>query len=101
MSYKATPKDVINVAAMECAASCIMTALNIAGLNYRFYLLSYWNLNYHARNLLSGEVNIMRNDLLYAYGIEHKCHIGNEQHLIQALEQKHMILFACHASKLH
>ncbi|MGG1516563.1 hypothetical protein ABE504_14185 [Paenibacillus oryzisoli] len=100
MSYRATPENIIHVAPMECAASCIMTALNIAGLNYRFYLLSYWNLNYYAKNLLSGEVNIMRNHLLYAYGTQIKCHNGNAYDLIQAMEQEQLVMFACQASKL-
>jgi hypothetical protein len=99
MKQLITSVDIIKLAAMECAASCIVTALNIAGLNYRYFLLSYWNLTYSSKIIMSGK-HMRRNDLQYAYGIEKECKLGNDNDLIALLQQNHMVLLTCHASRL-
>jgi len=95
-----TSGDLIKLGAMECAASCIMTALHITGLDYRYFMLSYWNLTYTSKIIMSAK-NIIRTDLLYTYGIKKEFMKGNEQNLIELMQGNHMAVLPCHASKLH
>ncbi|MFD0697453.1 hypothetical protein ACFQZT_25590 [Paenibacillus sp. GCM10027628] len=94
-----TAGDIVKLAAMECAASCIMTALTIAGHDYRYFLLSYWNLNYNSKIIMSGK-NMRHNDLQFAYGIAKECRSGTEDDLIALLRQNNMAMLFCKASKL-
>jgi hypothetical protein len=94
-----TSADIIKLGAMECAASCILTALNIAGMNHRYFLLSYWNLTYNSKIIMSGK-HMIRNDLEYAYGIKIEYRLGNEYDLIAMLRHNNMILLSCQASRL-
>ncbi len=99
MKHTVVSSDIVQLAAMECAASCILTALNIAGLDYRHFLLGYWNLTYFSKTIMSGKYMI-RNDLKFAYGIEQECRVGTASDLMALLRRNHMILLACRASGL-
>ncbi len=94
-----TSTDVIKLAAMECAASCVVTGLNISGLDYRYFMLNYWHLIYYG-NVLMLRGSIFKNDLGFAYGIEKKLVEGNESKLVESLGRGKMAIFLCRASKL-
>ncbi len=91
--------DVVKLAAMECAASCVLTSLRIAGLDDRYFMLGYWHLTYSANVLMSGR-NMVRNDLEYVYGIRKELVSGAGDRLMASLREGHMVLLYCRASRL-
>ncbi|MFK7696332.1 hypothetical protein [Paenibacillus sp. HJGM_3] len=87
----------VKLAAMECAASCVVTALRMAGKNEAYFLLDYWNLNYISRSLVSSK-SVRLNALEYMYGIRTEfCRLSPEK-LQSLLRGGHMVLFVCLAS---
>ncbi|MEW9700041.1 hypothetical protein [Paenibacillus sp. SI8] len=100
MERSITSKDMIKLAAMECAASCMLTGLHLSGMNYRYFLLGYWNLTYYANTLMSGG-SILRSDLEYVYGIQVKPVNGSVADIIPILHEGNWAMLECLASKLH
>ncbi|MWC29854.1 hypothetical protein [Paenibacillus sp. MMS18-CY102] len=96
---RVTPDDVIKLAAMECAASCITTALHMHGCDYRYFLLGYWNLTYFSGTLMSGK-HVRHLDLESVFGVQKTLHAGSPDDLRGALKEQAIMLMLCHASKL-
>ncbi|EFM12163.1 hypothetical protein PaecuDRAFT_0843 [Paenibacillus curdlanolyticus YK9] len=99
MKKRVAPDEIIKLAAMECAASCITTALNLFGCDYRYFLLGYWNLTYYAGTLMSGK-HVRQLDLESVFGIQKTLHAGSAVSLRESLDEQSIVLMLCHASKL-
>ncbi|QMV40607.1 hypothetical protein FPL14_04855 [Cohnella cholangitidis] len=89
----------INLAYMECFASCVLTYLNFNGDDYRKVLLDYWNLNYQFRTLLSSK-DARQIPLDLFYGIEMKFIKGDSKTLNQSVRGGSAAICFCQASKL-
>lgn|GEM_PF-3351420 len=61
--------EMIKLAAMECAASCILTHLYRSGANPGLFLLDYWNVNYVSRIITASQHVRLNNSLPFLYGI--------------------------------
>lgn len=95
-----TPPVMMNLGALECASSCIMTALDAFGLNPRHFLLNYWDINYVRGNLLSSRIPWYL-DLRSTYGIQLKSNQAEQlQPALAAIRNGHMIMYECKASAL-
>ncbi|OAS17723.1 hypothetical protein [Paenibacillus oryzisoli] len=89
----------INLAFMECFTSCVLTYLNIQGKDYRKILLSYWNLSYQFKTLLSGK-EARQLPLEYFYGLKMTFIKGDEESLKRYIRSGHSAICLCQASKL-
>lgn len=91
----------INLAFMECFASCILTYLNITGKDYRKILLDYWNLGYQYKTMLSSkDARQLMLPLRYFYGIEMNFAQGNIDTLVKNIRNGSSAICLCTASKL-
>jgi hypothetical protein len=84
-------EQIINLAAMECGSSCIMTFLNSKGYNYKSYLLNYWNLNYYSQVLMASK-NIRKTNLEFLYGIEMSFNKGDTNSIKTLLLERKVVL---------
>lgn len=100
MNITAEPSQMVKLAAMECASSCVMTGLKLAGRDEKLLLLNQWYLQYMNRTLLSGR-NVRMLDLEYIYGIRKQLIQGGEEDLRLRFARKNMALFICVPSRLN
>ncbi|MFC5469141.1 hypothetical protein ACFPPD_10450 [Cohnella suwonensis] len=89
----------VRLAALECAASCIVSALDIRGFNPRYFLLGYWHIGYYDGMLMSVR-NMKWIDLAYEYGIQTGMTSGSLESLNDLLDGGDMAIILCKASKL-
>ncbi|WP_168118770.1 hypothetical protein [Paenibacillus sp. HB172176] len=89
----------IGLAALECTASCIVSALGIRGLDPRYFLLGYWHITYYDGMLMSVR-NMKWIDLLYEYGIRFHLTSGSVYELGSLLDKGNMAIMLSRASKL-
>ncbi|WP_127529302.1 hypothetical protein [Paenibacillus kobensis] len=61
--------EMMKLAAMECAASCIMTHLYRSGADPGLFLLDYWNVNYVSRIITASQHVRLNKSLPFLYGI--------------------------------
>lgn len=95
------PKQtVVKLAAMECAASCLMTYLQMKGMSYRYFLMNYWSLVYDSKLIMSGKkVRLYRLD--YFYGIRSELKKGTKDDLIHLLHSGSMAMLMCKTTNLN
>lgn len=89
----------VNLAFMECFASCVLTYLRVIGYDHRKLLLDYWNLDYQYRTLMSSK-DARKFPLDYLYGIELKHVEGDINSLTDHVRQGNSIILLCMASRL-
>jgi len=104
MSIRAEPVlpalPMYKLGAMECASSCIMTYLHIAGRDPGRFLLDYWNLNCVSGLLVSSR-NVRLNQALQdLYGIRLELARGCPDSLRTLLRRGHCALVQARASRL-
>jgi hypothetical protein len=87
------------LAALECAASCIVSALDIRGLDRRLFLMGYWHTVYFEGLLMSAQ-NIKWIELAYEYGIQTRMTSGPSSEVAALLERGDMAIVLCRASEL-
>jgi hypothetical protein len=64
------PEKMIRLAAMECGASCLMTALRMLGKNPNHFLLDYWNITYESESqLLMGNRDLSSEYFEWVFGL--------------------------------
>lgn len=90
---------IVNLAPMECTASCILTYLKRKGRDLRFFLLHYWNLNYFQKVILSGK-SLKNSKLNEIYGIIHTYHRGHSLEILQLMRQQKEIILLCEPERL-
>jgi len=96
-TVKAT--DIVKLGAMECAASCLMTGLNIMGLDYRRFMLNYWHLTYFS-NIIMSSKSAMQNNVDAIYGIKMELVTGSPLDIERRLAKRTFVMVNCQASKL-
>jgi hypothetical protein len=89
----------IRLAAMECAASCVLTHLEITGRNLDFFLLDYWNLLYTSNVLVAGK-HVRSFPLSFFYGIDTTLCRGDVKDLALHVACGAHALLLCKASRL-
>lgn len=89
----------VRLAALECAASCVVSALAIRGMDPRGFLLGYWHIAYYDGMLMSAK-NIKWIDLAYEYGIRATFTSGSPANLREVIDEGDMAIVLCKASKL-
>ncbi|MEV5027397.1 hypothetical protein [Paenibacillus sp. LPE1-1-1.1] len=89
----------VNLSAMMCAESCILTSLNYRGLDYRYFMLECWSLLYESSLILAGK-NITRYDLDAVYGIQTLEVNGGIARLIEAVGNLKISIVSTLSSKL-
>jgi hypothetical protein len=91
---------IINLGALECASSCIMTALAAFELNPQHLLLSYWDINYAEGNLLSSRIPWYI-DLLTIYGMQMSFYEHERlDPILASISAGHIIMYQSKASAL-
>lgn len=90
----------IQLAPMECIASCVMTALSMKGLVPEWYLLDYWNINYFFKVLVSSKKSMNLKNLKIIYGVEVAFRKTNPEELTLRFAAGGLALLDCKASRL-
>ncbi|MBD7962755.1 hypothetical protein [Fictibacillus norfolkensis] len=91
-------KKIVNLAAMECGASCLMTFLNLRDYQYKYYLLNYWNLNYYS-NVLMASKNIRKSNLDFLFGIDMHFNSGDIETIKEVLSSGRVICLLARANQ--
>lgn len=92
--------QLIQLAPMECIASCVMTALGMKGRTPEWYLLDYWNINYFFKVLVSSKKSINLRNLKTLYGVDVAFRKTTSEELATRLEAGGLALLDCKASRL-
>ncbi|UNK18928.1 hypothetical protein MNQ98_02450 [Paenibacillus sp. N3/727] len=92
-------QTVVKLAAMECAASCLLTLLRMKQVSSQYFLINYWSLNYSSGLLMSGK-NIRLYRLDYLYGIQSELKKGTEDDLVRFIHEGGAALLMCRAADL-
>lgn len=92
-------QTVVKLAAMECAASCLLTLLQMKQVSSQYFLMNYWSLNYSSGLLMSGK-NIRLYKLDYLYGIQSEFMKGTEEDLVQLIREGGAVLLMCRAGDM-
>jgi hypothetical protein len=86
------------LAPMECLSSCLVTYMKSTGLNFNYFLMDYWSLQYQSGVLLSSR-NPAQFNLNHIYGMESSLNRqGDKQQLIQRLDTDGVAFISCMAS---
>lgn len=80
------PDKIIRLAAMECGASCLMTALGMLGRNPNHFMLDYWNLTYIAPTLM-GNRELGDAPFEWMFGLQLELRNDHLSSIIQVLEE--------------
>ncbi|CAM3612306.1 hypothetical protein [Marinicrinis lubricantis] len=92
-------QTVVKLAAMECAASCLLTLLRMKQVSSRYFLMNYWSLNYSSGLLMSGK-NIRLYQLDYLYGIQSELKKGTVDELACFIREGASVLLMCRAADM-
>lgn len=90
----------IQLAPMECIASCVMTALGMKGQVPEWYLLDYWNINYFFKVLVSSKKSMNLKNLKTIYGVEVAFRKTTPEELTHRFAAGGLALLDCKASRL-
>lgn len=92
--------DMMKLAAMECASSCILTHLYRSGANPDLFLLDYWNVNYVSRIITASQHVRLNKSLPFLYGI-HLVYKGTgPEGLKQSVQSGNRAVVKCRPSDL-
>ncbi|MEI2281284.1 hypothetical protein [Paenibacillus polysaccharolyticus] len=91
--------EVINLGALECLSSAVVTSLNMTGRDYRYFIADYWNLNCELKMLLSSR-NFSFYNLEAIYGMKSDFVVGPYELLIREVERGNIVIYKVEASKL-
>ncbi|WP_340023748.1 hypothetical protein MHI24_01245 [Paenibacillus sp. FSL K6-1096] len=92
--------EMMKLAAMECAASCILTHLYRSGANPDLFLLDYWNVNYVSRIITASQHVRLNKSLPFLYGI-HLVYKGcGPEALKQSVQSGNRAVVKCRPSDL-
>ncbi|WP_442602793.1 hypothetical protein [Paenibacillus sp. KN14-4R] len=94
---KIIKEEIVKLAAMECAASCVLTLLNKMSFEIKDFLINYWNLNYTGK-ILMGARNVRLFDLEKLYGIRVIFTKSTKEQLLDFLSDGGKALYLCNAS---
>ncbi|MEK4042560.1 hypothetical protein NSU18_02765 [Paenibacillus sp. FSL H8-0048] len=92
--------EMIKLAAMECAASCILTHLYRSGANPDLFLLNYWNVNYVSRIITASQHVRLNTSLPFLYGIHLVCKGAGPESLKQFVQSGNRAVVKCRPSDL-
>lgn len=90
----------IQLAPMECIASCVMTALGMKGQVPEWYLLDYWNINYFFKVLVSSKKSMNLKNLKTLYGVDVVFRKTTPEELTLRFAAGELALLDCKASRL-
>ncbi|MGO4548857.1 hypothetical protein AB4Z29_29110 [Paenibacillus sp. 2TAB23] len=93
------PESPAGLAALECTASCIVSALSLSGGDPRYFLLGYWHIGYYDGMLMSVR-NMKWIDLRFEYGIRFYLTSGSAEEISSLLDEGGMAIVLCRASRL-